>query len=365
MKRLFSAILIISIIASFVSVSESAIFGKGKVYIREKGGTLHLRSAATTQSESLGIVHQGDEIDVLMLGDEWSYIYSYRESKNGYIKTKYIVDFVPAENMYTEVAVKQVTGSIVNYPMPGKYTLDLDGDGISDTVDVSMHYDEYGMEYFRLIFYTAYGSSGEATLPFSEYAARIAFAKLDDSNRVYTFVTGDEASTDFATYGFYVDEGHMKNITFYPPEPFKSGIGMAGQLSKIDDKFIHIEPMLDVLGTRFYTIPMIIENGALVPAGDGTYVSLYDLMDSEIWDYAALETKCALPCLISENTAVLKENTQIIITWLNVSDRKVGFITKAGENGYFEYQPASEEYWGVEIGGIHESDAFIEIPYAG
>lgn len=365
MKKIFCAILVLCLAFSTFAVCESAVFGSGKVYVREKGGTLHLRSAATTESESLGIVHHGDEIDVLMLGDEWSYIFSFREGKEGYIKTKYIVDFVPSENMFTEVTIEEVTDSCDTYPMPGKYHLDLDGDGTIDTVNSRLFYDEYGMECFTITFETAYGASGEATIPYASYDARIAFAKLDESERVYIFVTGDVASTDFETYGFYAEEGHMKNLDFYPPVPFIGGLGMAGMLKNIVGGKIVIIPTLDVAGTRFYETNMIMDNGVIVPEENGKYYSVYDLTDLETWEYASLKTITDVPCFLEGNAAILESGARVVVEWLNVSEKQIGFITEDGKNGYFEYSEALDHDWGIYVGGIYESDAFEEIRYAG
>ncbi len=365
MKKILSLILLICILVPCFSYGESVVFGHGKVYVRAKGGTLHLRSAATTESESLGIVHHGDEIEVLMLGDEWSYIFSYREGRDGYIKTKYIVDFVPAENMFTEVTINEVTDSSETYSMPGKYHLDLDGDGTMDTVDSRLFYDEYGMECFTITFETAYGSSGEATIPFHSYDARISFVKLDETDRVYFFVTGDVASTDFETYGFYSDKGHMKNVDFYPPVPFIGDLGMAGMLKHIENGKLVIIPMLDVLGTRFYETNMIMENGVIVPEENGKYVSVYDLEEPDNWEYVSLKAIASVPCYIDGNASAVNKGERIVVTWLNVSEKQIGFITENGQSGYFEYSEALDHDWGIYVGGIFESDAFEEIPYAG
>lgn len=344
---------------------ESAMFGKGTVYVREKGGTLHLRSGQGTDTESLGFVHHGDEVDVLMLGGEWSYIFSYREFKSGYIKTKYIVDFTPAENMYSEETLTLITDSSELYPIPGKYHLDLDSDGITDTVYANLFYDEYEMENFTITFETAYGSSGEATIPFSAYDASIAFAKLDDTGRVYVFITGDVASTDFETYGFYVEEGHMKNVDFVPPMPFRGPLGVYGALRRIDEGTIVICPTLDVLGTRFYNTDMRMENGKIVPVKDGYYTTVYDLVDLELWEYASLKAVSNIPCVIEGNETSLSAGAKVLVNWLDVSEKKVGFVTENGENGYFVYSEALDHDWGVYVGGIYESDAFEDILYAG
>ena len=347
------------------SLSESAVFGTGTVYVRPSGGTLHLRSARTTESESLGIVHHGDEIQVLDLGDEWSYIFSYRVGMNGFIKKKYIADFVPAENVFSSITLTDVSDSSETYSIPGEFLLDLDGDNTLDTVKVTLHYDEYGNEYMRLIFTTAFGSSEEATLPFLSYASSIAFLKPDDSGTVYVFVTGDVCSSDFVTYGFYSENGHMKNVSFFPPEPFESGIGMDGQMVRIENGEVHIEPVLDVLGTRFYDITMTLDNNALTYTGDGTYHYVHDLFDPELWQYASLKTKTEIPAVIGDNPAMLPSETELIVTWVNVSDQKIGFVTKDMTSGYFEYDENTAEAWGINVSGIYETDAFYSIPYAG
>ena len=355
MKKFFALVLAVCMLIPIVSLGESAVFGKGKIYIREKGGTLHLRSEATTKSESLGIVHQDDEIDVLFLGDEWSYIFSYRVGMNGYIKTKYIVDFVPDENMFTEIDIQTASDSAETYPMPGRYHLDLDGDGAIDTVNASLFYDEYGNECFTIIFETAYGSSGEATIPYSSYDARIAFAKLDETNRVYIFVT----------YAFYVDQGHMKNVDFVSPAPLGSGLGMAGRLDAIEQGHIVIVPILDVLGTRFYKVNMVMENGVVVPYENAVYTAVYDLVDDETWEYASLKAISSIPCFINGNETMLDPGAKVIITWLNANEKEIGFTTESGLNGYFKYSEAMDHYYGVYVGGVFEEDAFESIPYAG
>lgn len=365
MKKILIFVLMCLLLFQISSLSESAVFGTGIVYVRPSGGTLHLRSARTTESESLGIVHHGDKIRVLDLGDEWSYIFSYRVGMNGYIKKKYIADFVPDENVFNSITFTDVSDSSDTYAIPGEFLLDLDGDNTLDTVNVTLHYDEYGNEYMRLIFTSSFGSSGEATIPFSSYASTIAFLKPDDSSTVYVFVTGDECSSDFATYGFYLENGHMKNVSFFPPEPFEPGIGMAGRMDRIENGEVHIEPVLDVLGTRFYDITMSLNSNALTYTGDGTYQYIYDLFDPELWQYASLKTKAEIPAVIGDNPAKLPPETELLVTWVNVSDQKIGFITKDMTSGYFVYDENTDEGWGINVGGIFESDAFYSIPYAG
>ena len=365
MKKLISLILALCLMVPFFAFSEELVSGTGKVYVRAKGGTLHLRSEPTTESESLGIVHHGDEIDVLALGDEWSYIFSYREGTNGYIKTKYIVDFVENKNAFTEIYLESASVTSPVYPIPGKYHLDLDGDGTIDTAHARLFYDENGMESFSITFETVYGSTGEATIPFSSYAAGISFLRPNDSESVYVFVTGDEGSTDFVTYCFYIDKGDMKSAIFFPGEPFEAGLGMPGQLTAIEDEVITVEPILDVLGTRAYKVLLTIANGVIAPYGDAAYASTYDLTDSEAWEYLSLKTKTSVPCFINGNAFTLDPETEIIVTWLNVLDEEIGFTTRSGLHGYFEYTEAADRYWGVDVGGIFEEDAFYYIPYAG
>lgn len=366
MKRIFAAALTVVLLLSVFAYQESAVFGSGKVYVREKGGTLHLRSEKTTQSESLGIVHHGDEIRVLDYGGEWSYIYSFRVGCDGYIKTKYIVDFIEDENVFTEKIIDSVTDSSPVYPLPGQYTLDMDMDGISDKVKATLHYDEFGMEYLTLAIETA-ASQLEAYLPYSSYAAGIAFAKLDESGRVYALVTGDEASSDFVTFVFYVDGESLKYLEFASPLPFEHGIYMDGSLEKVEDGFIHLSPIIDVLGTRVYALPMIYDSDSsmLVPAGDGTFASNYDFSDPEIWEYASLRTKADISFMQGDTKSELLKDTDLIVTWVNCERQEIGFVTKDGKTGYFPYQKSEKNYWGIEIFGIHEEDAFYEIPYAG
>ncbi|MBE5792397.1 MAG: SH3 domain-containing protein [Clostridiales bacterium] len=365
MKKLISIILALCLMVPFISFSEDLVFGTGKVYVRAKGGTLHLRSEPTTESESLGIVHHGDEIDVLALGDEWSYIFSYREGKNGYIKTKYIVDFVKSENVFSEMFLETASASSKIYPIPGKYYLDLDGDGKTDTAHARLFYDENGMENFSITFETVYGSTGEATIPVSSYAAGFSFLKPHDSENVYVFVTGDECSSDFVTYCFYVEKGDMKSAIFFPGDPFEAGLGMPGQLTAIEDEVITIEPILDVLGTRAYKVLFTVSNGVIAPFGDAAYAAAYDLFDPEAWEYLSMKTKSSVPCFINGNAFTLDPGTEIIVTWLNVLEQEIGFTTKSGLHGYFEYQESVSHDWGVDVGGVYEEDAFHYIPYAG
>lgn len=365
MKKLISLLLILLMMFPFTACMESAVFGTGKVYVRKSGGTLHLREEASAESQSLGIVHHGDEIHVLDLGDVWSYIYSFRVGMDGYIKTKYIVDFVPAENMYTESYIKYLGVTSLNFPIPGKFEIDLDGDAVIDTVDISLHYDEYGMEYFRLIFVTAFGSSGEATIPFSSYDASVTFARFDESGKVFTFLTGDVASSDYETYGFYVNEGHMENVTFSPLAPFEEGIGIAGRLSGIEDGIMTVESVLDVLGTRFYEHNLVCSDGNLVSEDRSVFVARMDFEDMSVWDLAMV-TKTELRCQSDAGEKTLPKGEKLIVTWLDWTNQKIGFVTESGTEGYFSYTEAEQSYyWGVMIDGIYEEDAFENILYAG
>lgn len=366
MKKIMTVLLVLTLLVSSFAISESdPVFGTATVDVKKTNGTLHLRSNPTVESESLGIVHHGDHIDVLALGDEWSYIYSYREGKNGYIKTKYIVDFVASQNMFTELSIENVSASSPVYPIPGKYHLDLDGDGTIDSVHARLFYDEYGMESFSITFETAYGSTGEATLPFSSFASGFAFFKPEGSKSVYVFATGDEGSSDFATYCFYVEQGDMKSAYFFPGDPFEAGLSMPGQLTGIEDGVITVEPILDVLGTRSYKVLLTIADGVIAPFGDTAYASCISINDPDIWSYAQLTTISSLPCFVNGEAFSLDSGTDIVVTWLNVVDRQIGFTTRSGLNGFFEYEPSADHLWGIDIGGIFEEDAFDYIPYAG
>lgn len=81
------------------------------VLMAQKGGTIHIRAEQTRDSESKGIVTDGETITVLSKGQTWSRIQT-KDNIEGFIKTLYINDGdtrYAAGNAFLEQPVKGAT----------------------------------------------------------------------------------------------------------------------------------------------------------------------------------------------------------------------------------------------------------------
>ena len=90
MKRVFSMLLAVLLIASLLPATAMASSSKKTVYVSSTGeGTLNLRSGPSTSCDSKGYVYHGDRVSVLDRSGEWSKVRT-DSGRTGWIKTKYI-----------------------------------------------------------------------------------------------------------------------------------------------------------------------------------------------------------------------------------------------------------------------------------
>jgi len=354
MKKLIVILLVLSIF--LFSLSAFAASLTGKVYISEKGGTLHLRASASTSSKSLGYVKQGDEVMILADYGEWLNIYVPRLELSGYLKAKYII----RDAVSTIDDVKPDTV----YELPASFSLDLNGDGRYDILEVTVSYDEYEMELYSLVITLSDGTTAAKDLmPVCD--AKIAFSYLS-SNRLHMIISGDVMSSDYVTECIYLENNTIKNVSFSASDPFDSDILFPGSLDSIKDGVITLCPTLDTLGTRVYKGDFLLIGGVLTPVESFIWKCGSSVDDPEIWEYTSIRTLRNIACVIYDRPSVLPEGSEIIITALDASQRKAYFISDSGLTGYLIYSnPETDMEWGVKINGIHEEALFDHIPYAG
>ena len=353
MKKLLSLILLISLL----TFSAFAAHQTGSIYIAEKGGTLHLRETPSTSSESLGFVKHGEEISIIREYGEWTNIYVPRLDAYGYLKTKYIVQ--------TKPDIMKIVPFDTCLDLPGTFLIDVNGDGIKDTVDVVSRFDPYSFEIFTLKIDLSDGTRLEREFMFSFFPT-IVFTTFSSSDRVYILVSGDIMSSDFVTECLYVENGAFKNIPFADCEPFSADISFPGAVYSMQDGILVLDSTLDTLGTRSYTGEFVLSNGVLVPNDRFIWKSLYSVNDSDTWEYCSLTTVRDIEAVIFERPSVLKAASQIILTAIDETECKAYFVSAQGECGYLTYEKSvSDTEWGVRINGVHEDLLFESIPYAG
>lgn len=171
MKRLVSLVLVVCLSLALclpAALAEESATVKTLV----KGGSLHLRASATTDSATNGYVKDGDAISVLSKGDLWSQVRATKSGKTGYIKNIYIVygsspapTMEKGKNVYVSESggsLKVRAGQGTNYSVKGYVNH-------GDAIKLLKVYDEWskirvtksGVEgYIKNIYIYGYGTAG-------------------------------------------------------------------------------------------------------------------------------------------------------------------------------------------------------------
>ncbi|MBQ3079729.1 MAG: SH3 domain-containing protein [Clostridia bacterium] len=364
MKRTCTVLLALSLLLAMAVSGTSEETMTGVVYVREGGGSLHIRAEESTSSKSLGYVYHNDEIVILRLGQEWSRIFVPKTGLTGCIKTKYITSIrTQAPEAGNTVYIYPSRTDAEIYDLSCSFTVDLDGDGVNEYVSSIINADEYGVEYSSLSIENDLGSSVIYPMDFYDYTVNLCFVS-NPTGGAYILISGDEASCDYFTLCLsYNGKQLISNPVMNAPE-FETEFYAPGGITGFDNGVITLSGSRDMLGTWYAAYPYIIENGALTAVQDALFRVEVDISDSEIWEYRALKTARPLPAIVYGKLETIPAGVRLILTAFDPALTKAFFVTENGLAGEFIVNFDSND-WSFSISGINEADAFTELHYAG
>lgn len=266
---------------------------------------------------------------------------------------------VQAQAIYNPVALEE--GSA--------FSVDLDGDGVNETVTfVTRMLDEYDEE----AIITVKTTSGKTVEWHSGmlYGAQVWVTDIDSNTLKEIFVSGDQMSDDYITYCLnftgelldplmFADVNRGENTGEY----FEYGYGM---VTAINGSEITLTGSQDMLGTWMAERRFSLIDGLLEIVDDGYWVNTFDQNDPEVWEYRSLNPVQAIPVTFIKNytevPGMLQPGERILLTHFDkVAD--AFFITEDGREGYLTARPDSDN-WGWKINGTHETELFEYVPYA-
>lgn len=245
--------------------------------------------------------------------------------------------------------------------------VDLNNDGTDETLTWTIVRDEYD-EYPSFIV-NGMAFTGDCLLSPEAY-----LCDLDGDGVKELFLTGDLASDDYITYCLHYENGVLMTVPFAASsrgntsEEGYDECGYGG-LERIDEETIALCGSQDVLGTRFGSRVMALQDGAFEFVDDGFWRFEYDLNDPDVWEYAAMTTLCDLNATYYdydnegfEEDCVLPAGTRLLIT---ATDKlEVAYLTIDGQSGHMNVTPNAENGWGWIVSGVPEEEAFDFVPYA-
>lgn len=361
--RVLSLLLLFSLLIS----ASADVYITAEIYVRPGGGTLNLRSQPTTESESLGIVHHGDPIEIYQSDEEWSYIYSDRLDCTGYIKTKYITNIEyhgeEQQGVYPSYTPLPSYGDAEAYEAPCTFELDLDGDGTQESVTFETYPVSEYEERTQLIVFSENGNEDTFVCDIHS-GAQVWFVKLDGTGRAYMFLSGDEMSSDFATYCLFWDGSAIKLAPFFSPAPYSPGQAAAGAVTNIQNGIVTICDHRDMFGTWFASLDYGLNGSSMQYLPNPVWIVSNDLSDPEIWEYRALTAKTDLPAMSFDSAATIPKGTKLLLSAIDDFNSRAYFISDSGRIYSVEYA-FDADGWTRTLDGIPEDECFENLLYAG
>lgn len=363
MKQRFilALLLIVALLFSSFALADPSL--SAEVFVRQGGGSLNLRSEPSTSSASLGYIQHGQEVLVLSYGEEWSYIYVPTLNESGYLKSKYLINITATEeDLLNYIDYTAGYGFAEGYSAPVEIACDLDGDGNQEDLLLDYTVDSYGREQAMLTVHDIDGNFTQAIFEI-ESDASIWLARLDDSSRVYCFVSGDACSDDYIATCLYWNGDDFVCVPFLPLAPYSAGEYAFGGVESIQNNIITLCAHFDLLGTWGVTADYALMNGSLCPIK--SYLRFkQDLSSPSVWEYRALTLKKPLTVWVMGEEMTLEVGSKLLPLTYNGDSKELSFITSEGITGVFQAERNPDE-WPYTIQGIDESELFDNLCYAG
>lgn len=250
-------------------------------------------------------------------------------------------------------------------PVDTALSIDLDGDGITETLSWAMIPDEWEQ---HLELSVALQNGATVTFPAEVYSHEAVYiTDLDGDGMQEILLTGDVMSDDYYTWCLHLVDGNLYEVLF--PDTtrsdeatrayYKSGYGL---ITDINENSVTLMGSQDMLGTWMATRTVTLAPWGLFEFNDdGKWYRAADLTDEELWEYAALTTTREIP--YNDETETLPAGTQLIITAMDKKDT-AWFKTVDGVEGTLSVSKDYNRGFGSLVSNIPEEECFEYLPYA-
>lgn len=285
-----------------------------------------------------------------------------------------MVTFVPEtavpETMLPETEMptndERIVGHCLSIADQVPFTVDLDGDGGMDTVDLVTYTpaDEYPR---WAIVLTRDGQEKrfETDIPY-DMPYDLWVGDLNEDGAYELFFHGDMASDDYLIYGFRSD---LTSLLFEPDERAGRWGGTEqrtvfdGYIDGFEDGHIVIEGVVDMLGTHWG-----VRNYALGDDGVIGPVSTVWTFNEEIEEERSLIVTKELTAYTAAvrkdpGEAFTLQPGEKILPLASDGCARLWFETAAGKGGVLLLTPDEENMWLID--GTPEAEYFENLPYAG
>ena len=244
--------------------------------------------------------------------------------------------------------------------------MDLDGDGYEEILRPQMEgYDwEDTLQLLvqtseQVYFYDTY----------ILYVDSVSAMDLDGDGNPEILMSGDEASSDYATWCLKFDPAKgIRPIKFADANRGENTKGYFdygyGRVIRIDGNKLTLLGSQDALGTWWCTREFTLRDGRFELDDGGNWIATTDVTDPDTWEYNCLTLIRDLAVTLEDGTAsTLTPGEKFIVTETDKTSF-VNFQTQSGIRGTIPVEPDTEEGWGFKIHGINEAEYFEYIPYA-
>ncbi len=266
-----------------------------------------------------------------------------------------------------EEAVTDYAG-FLTFDESSTLTIDLDGDGQKETITVQLTKgQEYELDKHTITITSQSGQTASAEISIADFFTGYA-CDLNSDGKIELIVSGNDETDYSATWALrYVDGELIFAAPCYETEDGSIAPSAAGRVIDIVNGEAIIENTVDVLGTWGGITQYQITNDpfSLTRVPGSVWTRDPAELDAEFWSYCTMETIKELPVTFDgeSSPSTLEAGVKIAITESDY-ESFVAFLTEDGRTGRIAVK-SDVENWGWLIDGIHESEYFENIPYAG
>lgn len=227
--------------------------------------------------------------------------------------------------------------------------LDMDGDGLQETVTIATDENAYVTDVFVT------GASGSYTdhmdYALSYLSAYVGDAWLGNGGQAL-FLSGDEASDDYNTRIYRLCNGELQHAEIY------------GRLVDADEKgVLTIERSIDVFGTYGGVCQYQLQDGFAFSICTPYRVQQY----ADNWESRKLTVICdGLPAILQNGTDTpvsLQKGTELAL--LETDQQSYALLENANGDSYLVEIEKHDDDWQWYINGMPEDQCFTPLLYAG